>query len=99
MPASASSWSICTTRPASTIRPILALTGEHHFNEVVFTDTFLPDTALLGQEGDGWNQVTSELAFERSGPERFLSSFVLFIELVRALGPDRPTPARSPSAG
>jgi hypothetical protein len=71
-----------------TIRPILALTGEHHFNEVVFEDAFLPDTALLGREGDGWNQVTSELAFERSGPERFLSSFTLFVELVRALGPD-----------
>lgn len=74
--------------PGITIRPIIALTGEHHFNEVVFTDAFLPDTALLGSEGDGWNQVTSELAFERSGPERFLSSFWLFVELVRALGSD-----------
>ncbi len=74
--------------PGVTIRPVLALTGEHHFNEVVFEDAFLPDTALLGREGDGWNQVTSELAFERSGPERFLSSFTLFVELVRALGSD-----------
>nr|WP_294528662.1 acyl-CoA dehydrogenase family protein [uncultured Rhodopila sp.] len=74
--------------PGVTIRPILALTGEHHFNEVVFQDAFLPDTALLGKAGDGWNQVTSELAFERSGPERFLSSFRLFVELVRALGPE-----------
>ena len=73
--------------PGLTVRPIIALTGEHHFNEVVFQDAFLPETALLGKEGDGWNQVTSELAFERSGPERFLSSFVLFTELVRALGP------------
>ncbi len=72
--------------PGLTIRPIIALTGEHHFNEVVFEDAFLPETALLGREGDGWNQVTSELAFERSGPERFLSSFWLFVELVRALG-------------
>ena len=74
--------------PGITVRPIIALTGEHHFNEVIFQDAFLPDTALLGKEGDGWNQVTSELAFERSGPERFLSSFVLFTELVRALGPE-----------
>jgi alkylation response protein AidB-like acyl-CoA dehydrogenase len=71
-----------------TVRPILAMTGEHHFNEVIFQDAFLPETALLGKEGDGWNQVTSELAFERSGPERFLSSFWLFVELVRALGPN-----------
>jgi hypothetical protein len=74
--------------PGITIRPILALTGEHHFNEVVFQDALLPDGALLGREGDGWNQVTSELAFERSGPERFLSSFTLLVELVRALGPE-----------
>lgn len=72
--------------PSVTIRPIIAMTGEHHFNEVVFQDAFLPDGALLGKEGDGWNQVTSELAFERSGPERFLSSFQLFAELVNALG-------------
>ena len=74
--------------PNIKISPIYALTGEHHFNEVVFTDCFLPETALLGREGDGWNQVTSELALERSGPERFLSSFTLLVELVRALGPD-----------
>jgi hypothetical protein len=74
--------------PGINIRPIIALTGEHHFNEVVFTDAFLPETALLGEEGDGWAQVTSELALERSGPERFLSSFILFTELVRALGPN-----------
>ena len=73
--------------PGISIRPILALTGEHHFNEVVFQDVFLPREALLGREGDGWAQVTGELAFERSGPERFLSSFTLLVELVRALGP------------
>ncbi|MGA1860869.1 acyl-CoA dehydrogenase family protein [Azospirillum sp. 11R-A] len=73
--------------PGITIRPIADLAGEHHFNEVVFEDVLLPATALLGQLGDGWNQVVGELAFERSGPERFLSSFTLLVELVRALGP------------
>lgn len=72
--------------PGITIRPVNAMTGEHHFNEVVFNDVFLPDDALLGAEGDGWKQVTGELAFERSGPERFLSSFTLLVELVRVLG-------------
>ncbi|CAO3363397.1 acyl-CoA dehydrogenase family protein [Azospirillum palustre] len=73
--------------PGIAIRPIADLAGEHHFNEVVFEDVFLPATSLLGQLGDGWNQVVGELAFERSGPERFLSSFTLLVELVRALGP------------
>jgi alkylation response protein AidB-like acyl-CoA dehydrogenase len=84
--------------PGITIRPILALTGEHHFNEVVFQDAFLPEAALLGKEGDGWHQVTSELAFERSGPERFLSSFWLLIELIRALGRD-PSDAAAAAIG
>ena len=41
---------------------------------------------LLGQEGRGWQQCTSELSLERSGPERYLSSHALFVELLRAAG-------------
>lgn len=74
--------------PGIAIRPIRALSGEPHFNEVVFQDVFLPEAALLGRLGDGWDQVTRELAYERSGPERFLSSFTLLVELVRVLGRD-----------
>jgi len=69
------------------IRPVHNLAGEHHFNEVTFQDAFLPADSVLGAEGEGWAQVTSELALERSGPERFLSSFTLLGELVRVLGP------------
>ena len=68
------------------MRPIRNLAGQHDFNEVVFEDVLLPEDALIGGLGDGWRQVTSELAFERSGPERFLSSFTLLVELARALG-------------
>ena len=74
--------------PGITIRPILNLTGHHSFNEVVFTDCWVPEDALVGSEGNGWAQVMSELAFERSGPERFLSTFSVFAELVREIGPD-----------
>ncbi len=73
-----------------TVRPVLDMRGAHHFNEVVIEDLLLPDDALLGQEGDGWAQVTAELAFERSGPDRFLSAFALLTETVRALGPLAP---------
>lgn len=59
------------------IRPIRLLTGEHHFNEVVLDDVFVPDSDVLGDAGAGWAQVTSELAMERSGPERLLSTFPL----------------------
>ena len=70
------------------IRPVYAMSGEHHFNEVVFTDAMLPEDAVIGTPGEGWAQVTGELAYERSGPERFLSTFTLLIELVRVLGRD-----------
>jgi alkylation response protein AidB-like acyl-CoA dehydrogenase len=71
--------------PGIAIRPIVDLAGAHHFNEVVFQDAFVPDDSLVGGEGDGWTQVTTELAFERSGPERYLSSMALVRELVRAV--------------
>jgi len=74
--------------PGITIRPIVDLTGDRHFNEVVFEDVLVPSSALIGEMGNGWHQVTSELAYERSGPERFLSSFVLLAELVRVLRDD-----------
>lgn len=63
--------------PGVDIAPIRDLTGDAHFNEVVFDDVQLPEDALVGEEGAGWKQVNAELAFERSGPERILSSIML----------------------
>jgi alkylation response protein AidB-like acyl-CoA dehydrogenase len=74
--------------PGITVRPIRDLTGGEHFNEVIFDDALLPEEALIGREGEGWRQVMAELAFERSGPERFLSSVRALIELIRSSGTD-----------
>lgn len=63
-----------------TIRPITDLAGDQHFCEVFFDRVALAPEALIGEEGAGWAQVTAELAFERSGPERLYSSIVLFDE-------------------
>ena len=63
--------------PGITVRPIEDLAGDEHFNEVFFDGVELADDALIGAEGQGWSQVTAELAFERSGPERIYSSLVL----------------------
>ena len=75
-----------TKSPGISIRPIVDLSGEHHFNEVVFQDAFVPEDMRVGDEGAGWKQVTTELAFERSGPERYLSSLRLIIETIREVG-------------
>ncbi len=74
--------------PGIKVRPIADMTGHAHFNEVVFDNALLPEDALIGTEGDGWSQVTAELAYERSGPERFLSSMMLVQQIVEAAGPD-----------
>lgn len=75
--------------PGVTIRPIADLAGEEHFAEVFFDNVDLPGDALVGEEGQGWQQVTAELAFERSGPERIYSSLVLldaWAEHLRQIG-------------
>ncbi len=67
------------------VRPIRNMTGNEDFNEVVFTDYFVSAEDLVGEPGNGWAQVTSELGYERSGPERFLSAFRILVELARSL--------------
>ena len=84
--------------PGVTIRPIRNLAGEHDFNEIVLDRVFVPSERLVGGEGDGWRQVTSELAFERSGPERFLSSHQVLIGLIERAGND-PDPALAEALG
>jgi acyl-CoA dehydrogenase len=77
---------IVTTDAAEvTVNPVPLMSGAHHFNEVTFADAFVPDADVLGRIGEGWHQVTAELSFERSGPERFLSSAPLILQLIRAL--------------
>jgi len=74
--------------PGVNISPIVSMANEHDFNEVLFEDVVIGEDALIGKEGNGWNQVSAELAYERSGPDRWLSSFRLVSELVGALGPE-----------
>ncbi|MEJ7930455.1 acyl-CoA dehydrogenase family protein [Ramlibacter sp. AN1015] len=81
--------------PGVTVRPIIDLSGDSHFCEVFFDDVQLAPGAVLGGEGDGWEQVMSELAFERSGPERIYSSIVLFDEWLAYV---RTPPGRTPES-
>ncbi len=73
--------------PGVTIRPIVDMAGDAHFSEVFFDNVKLGPDALVGTQGQGWEQVNAELAFERSGPERIYSSIALldcWLEQVRA---------------
>jgi alkylation response protein AidB-like acyl-CoA dehydrogenase len=72
--------------PGVSIRPIYNLYGGHDFNEVTFDDVLVADDMSVGGEGRGWDMVVSELAFERSGPDRFMSTYPLLAEAVSELG-------------
>jgi len=68
--------------PGLTIKPLVDLTGASEFNEVWFDDLLVAEDMLIGEVGQGWKQVTAELALERSGPERYLTSFSLLKALI-----------------
>ena len=71
--------------PGLTIRPIRLLTGEAHFNEMILDEVFIPDDMVVGEIGNGWAQLTSELGYERSGPERFMSPMPLLLAWLGSL--------------
>ncbi len=71
-----------------TVRGIDNLAGEQDFNQIFFDDVFVPDDHVVGEAGNGWAQVMSELAYERSGPERFLSAFRVLAEFGKSLQND-----------
>jgi len=73
--------------PGIKVNPIVDMSGRHDFNEVVFDDVVVPDEYRLGETDLAWRQATSELAYERSGPERFLETSYVLFDLMRVLGP------------
>jgi 3-oxocholest-4-en-26-oyl-CoA dehydrogenase alpha subunit len=69
--------------PGISVKPIPFLDGSVHFNEVVLDDAFVPDDLVLGKVGEGWAQSTSELAYERGGPDRWLSTYLVVEQFLR----------------
>ncbi|MBV9936043.1 MAG: acyl-CoA dehydrogenase family protein [Actinobacteria bacterium] len=51
--------------PGVETRPLRQLTGDAEYNEVFFTDVYVPDTDRLGAVGDGWRVALATLANER----------------------------------
>jgi hypothetical protein len=74
--------------PGIAVNPIINLAGDHDFNEVVFDDVFAADNAVIGAVGNGWKQVSGELAHERSGSERWLNSYGALVHLIDVAGPN-----------
>jgi alkylation response protein AidB-like acyl-CoA dehydrogenase len=51
--------------PGISVRPLVLMTGHHHFNEVFFTDVVVPKAGLLGPLHQGWKVATTTLMHER----------------------------------
>ena len=64
--------------PGITVKPIVDMTGEHHFNEVFFDQVRIPKSALVGDKDRGWYQIASQLDYERSGIERLMSNYLIY---------------------
>jgi alkylation response protein AidB-like acyl-CoA dehydrogenase len=70
--------------PGVAIKPIPFLNGStDHFAEVVLDGVQVADEMVIGEIGQGWAQNADELAFERSGPDRWISTFLLVQEFIR----------------
>jgi 3-oxocholest-4-en-26-oyl-CoA dehydrogenase alpha subunit len=72
--------------PGITVRPIAYLDGREFFNEVILDNVLVTDDLVVGEVGAGWAQNTSELAFERAGPERWLSTYLVVEQYLREHG-------------
>jgi alkylation response protein AidB-like acyl-CoA dehydrogenase len=70
--------------PGLELHPIETMNRQRHFNEVALVDVFVPDADVVGEIDSGWAQVTSELAFERTGADRLLTTWALVEQFVRA---------------
>ena len=51
--------------PGVEVRPLRQITDESEFNEVFFSDVFVPDDRLVGPEHEGWRIANSTLTHER----------------------------------
>jgi alkylation response protein AidB-like acyl-CoA dehydrogenase len=51
--------------PGIEVRPLKQLTGRANFNEVFFTDVFIPDRCRVGSLNGGWEVVLTTLMAER----------------------------------
>lgn len=53
--------------PGITVKPIIAIDGQHSLNEVLFEDVLVPTENLIGEQDKGWTYAKALLAHERTG--------------------------------
>ncbi len=73
-------------RPGIEVRPIRAMLGPHHLNEVFFDGVGVTEADVLGQVDEGWKVVQEVLSFERVGIARYARVERLLLAAPRVLG-------------
>jgi alkylation response protein AidB-like acyl-CoA dehydrogenase len=74
--------------PGIEVRPIRAMLGPHHLNEVFLDGVQVTPGDVLGEVGQGWKVVQEVLAFERVGIARYARCERLLLAAPRVLGDD-----------
>ena len=70
--------------PGVEVRPLRQITDESEFNEVFFSDVFVPEESLVGPENEGWRVANSTLTHERGvNPRQLVIHSQLLDELWR----------------
>jgi alkylation response protein AidB-like acyl-CoA dehydrogenase len=79
-----SAFAIDMRSPGVEVRPLHQITDESEFNEVFFSDVFVPDDRLIGPEDEGWRVANSTLTHERGvNPRQLVIHIQLLEELLR----------------
>ncbi len=68
--------------PGIDVRPLIDMTGGHHYNEVFLDSVRVPKSSLVGGINRGWYQIAEQLDYERSGVERLMTNYPLYQDLI-----------------
>ena len=77
--------------PGITMRPIINMVGDHHFNEEYFDNVRVPSENIVGELNRGWYVAMTTLNFERDGTmytAKARKPLDMLIDLLRSGGRD-----------
>jgi alkylation response protein AidB-like acyl-CoA dehydrogenase len=69
--------------PGVTVRPLVQMNGDAHFNEVFLDDVVIPDTDRIDEPGQGWRVALTCLSHERGA---LAGGLGVSLDQLRALG-------------
>jgi alkylation response protein AidB-like acyl-CoA dehydrogenase len=68
--------------PGIEVRPLIDMTGGHHYNEVFLDNVRVPRSSMVGEINHGWYQIAEQLDYERSGVERLMTNYPIYQDLI-----------------